>query len=173
MNFDGASKGNPGPAGYGGIFRNSQGEIEAIFYGSIGWDTNNSAELEGLWQGLNLARLYNFLPIIVEGDSQIVISMANQMLHGTNSAKVATSWRLASRIDALSNWVKVNQAITFTHTKRDGNRVADLMANLGVDSPDFLKHGSIQIINDRNSTQECIKLVRMDQTLPDADANMG
>ena len=52
MNFDGASKGNPGPAGFGGIFRNSQGDSLAIYYGSIGWDTNNSAELEGLWQGL-------------------------------------------------------------------------------------------------------------------------
>ena len=69
MNFDGASKGNPGPAGFGGIFRNSQGDALAIYYGSIGWDTNNSAELEGLWQGLNLTHLLNLSPIIVEGDS--------------------------------------------------------------------------------------------------------
>ena len=162
MNFDGASKGNPGPVGFGGIFRNSQGDIQAIYYGSIGWDTNNSVELEGLWQGLNLAHIYNFLPIIVEGDSQILISMANQLLQGTSSAKVVTSWHFASRIYKISKWINDNQAISFTHTKRDGNKVADLLANLGVDSLDTLKHGSLQIINDRDTTQNCIKLVQMD-----------
>lgn len=45
LNFDGASKGNPGPAGFGGIVRNSRGETQLIYYGSIGWDSNNSAEL--------------------------------------------------------------------------------------------------------------------------------
>ena len=143
LNFDGASKGNPGPAGFGGIFRNSQGDIQAIYYGSIGWDTNNSAELEGLWQGLNLAHIYNLSPIVVEGDSQILISMANQLLQGTRLAKVVTSWRLTSRIDKISKWINENQAISFTHTKRDGNKVADLLANLGFDYLDTLKHGSL------------------------------
>eukprot|EP00253_Pinus_taeda_P028947 PITA_28947 len=48
LNFDGASKGNPGPAGFGGIIRNHNGTPPQIYFGNIGWDTNNSAELEGL-----------------------------------------------------------------------------------------------------------------------------
>ena len=80
LNFDGASKGNLGRAGYGGIFRTSLGQVHLIFFGCLGWDTNNSVELEGLWQGFNLIHLYNFSPTIVEGDSQILISMANQLL---------------------------------------------------------------------------------------------
>ena len=82
LNFDGASRVNPSQAGFGGIFRNLKGEIQSIYYGSIGWDTNNSTELEGLWQGLCLTLNYNFFPIIIEGDSQILIHIANQLLWG-------------------------------------------------------------------------------------------
>eukprot|EP00253_Pinus_taeda_P013273 PITA_13273 len=48
LNFDGASKGNPGIAGFGGILRNHEGTPMQIYFGNIGWDTNNSAELEVL-----------------------------------------------------------------------------------------------------------------------------
>eukprot|EP00253_Pinus_taeda_P012127 PITA_12127 len=57
LNFDGASKGNPGITGYGGVIRNSQGIPLKFYFGSIGWNTNNAAELEGLWQGLQIAHL--------------------------------------------------------------------------------------------------------------------
>lgn len=55
LNFDGASKGNPGKESHGGIFKFHNNTPLFIFYGTIGWDTNNLAELEGLWQGLCLA----------------------------------------------------------------------------------------------------------------------
>lgn len=80
LNFDGVSRGNPGQEGFGGIFRDSKGDTLAIYYGSIGWDTNNSAKLEGLLQGLCLIQLYNFSPSIIEGDSLILINMVNQIL---------------------------------------------------------------------------------------------
>ena len=48
MNFDGASKGNPGRAGFGGCFRNYKGDLLGIFWGFIGEETNNVAEVEGL-----------------------------------------------------------------------------------------------------------------------------
>ena len=48
LNFDGEVKGNPRETSYGGVCRNSKGEIIQIFYGSIGFDTNNSTKLEGM-----------------------------------------------------------------------------------------------------------------------------
>jgi len=80
LNFYGASKGNPGMAGYGGIFRDQKGKTLLIFLGTIGWDTNNSTELEELWEGLHLAQHHGFFPLVIEGDSQILINMANQIL---------------------------------------------------------------------------------------------
>lgn len=77
---------------------------------------------------------------------------------------------MASRIEKISNWLNENQVISFAHTKRDDNKVADLLANLGVDSMDTLNHGTLQIIHDRDIAQNCIKLVQTDRPFPDADA---
>ena len=52
INVDGAAKGNPGLAGYGGVIINSRGSILSLFWGSIGSNTNNIAKLEGLINGL-------------------------------------------------------------------------------------------------------------------------
>ena len=48
INFDGAAKGNPGAARFGGVCRNVARVIMKVFFGYIGNDTNNYAELEGL-----------------------------------------------------------------------------------------------------------------------------
>ena len=48
LNLNGVGKENPGMVGYGRVCRNSDGVILQILYGSIGFDTNNSAEFEGL-----------------------------------------------------------------------------------------------------------------------------
>ena len=45
LNFDGASRGNPGPAGFGGLCRDHEGRIRMVFMGAIGKDTNNLVEL--------------------------------------------------------------------------------------------------------------------------------
>jgi hypothetical protein len=46
LNFDGASKGNPGRTGTGGVIRDSQGKIIRLYTGSLGNSTNNAA---GIW----------------------------------------------------------------------------------------------------------------------------
>lgn len=48
LNYDGAAKGNPKLAGFGGVFRNAQGRILWIYEGNIGSSTNNVAELHAL-----------------------------------------------------------------------------------------------------------------------------
>jgi hypothetical protein len=45
VNFDGASKGNPGHSGYGAVIRNNLGQIQSLTAGNIGYDTNNSTEI--------------------------------------------------------------------------------------------------------------------------------
>lgn len=55
-----------------------------MYYANIGRDTNNSAELEGLWQGLLLAWKHDYHPLEVEGDSQILIDMAKHLLNGSH-----------------------------------------------------------------------------------------
>lgn len=55
LNLDGASKGNPGNSGFGGIFRDHQKRIRWIYAEWGGDMTNNEAELWAIHQGLRIA----------------------------------------------------------------------------------------------------------------------
>ena len=50
--FDGASKGNPGQAGGGGIIYEPTEKIHLSYSWGLGHATNNQAEILALWQGL-------------------------------------------------------------------------------------------------------------------------
>lgn len=163
LNFDGASKGNPGLAGYGGVFRNHTGIPILIFMGSIGWDTNNSAELEGLWRGIILAHRQKLFPLIIEGDSQILIRIANKLQNGSPVHKVSHSWRMAHRLESLNNWLSQNQAITFKHTRREGNRLADLLANFGVEAKNIHFEGPLECLPSREQQIQLEQIISQDR----------
>ena len=63
LNFDGDSKGNLGKACFGGVFRDSHGNILYIYFGNIGWDRNNVTELEGLLHGIHISKDLNLFPL--------------------------------------------------------------------------------------------------------------
>lgn len=168
LNFDGASKGNPGAAGFGGIIRNHEGTPMQIYFGNMGWDTNNSAELEGLWQGLTLAWNLNLQPLVVEGDSQILINMAKRLQNISQARKIATRWRLEARLKDIEQLLRSNRVISFMHTKREGNKVADLLANIGVENDSTLITGNTSRIPNYVQAQECASLIQNDAAAPDA-----
>jgi ribonuclease HI len=132
INFDGASKGNPGPAGYGAVIRNSTGEILLLTAGYLGETTNNVAELTGLLQGLQKALGHTSHNIILEGDSQIVIQLITKILHGGQPHKISPSWRLAGLLEDFQSLLRRNINVIPSHIKRKANTVADLLANEGV-----------------------------------------
>lgn len=121
-----------------------EGKPLITFFGSIGWNTNNAAELEGLWRGIILAQEQKYIPLIVERDSQILINMALKIQQGSPIHKVSNSWRMATRLGQLQQWLNNNQAISFKHIRREGNKLADFLANLGVDSGKEFFTGSLQ-----------------------------
>ena len=82
LNFDGASKQNSGIVGYGGAVRNHTGAIHLIYHGNLGVNTNNNVELIALIQGLTLAGRYRLLPLVVEGDSEIIIRLIRKLQMG-------------------------------------------------------------------------------------------
>jgi hypothetical protein len=94
INFDGASKGNPGPAGYGAAIHNNKGEILHITARNLGHNTNNAVEIWGLLKGLQAAKEQGLSLLIVEGDSQIVINLLSHLLNGADPEKISPSWRL-------------------------------------------------------------------------------
>ena len=55
-NVDGGARGNPGPAGYGAVIADDQGNVLAELYEGIGISTNNVAEYRGLIAALAVGR---------------------------------------------------------------------------------------------------------------------
>jgi len=164
LNFDGASKGNPGKAGYGGVFRTHQGYPLLIFMGPLGWDTNNSAELEGLWRGLKIAQERNLFPLTVKGDSQILIRIMTKLQNGSTVSKVSSSWRMLRRLELIKHWLNQHQAISFKHTRREGNKLADLLANFGVEEENGYMEGALSSLTSRDQIAQIQEIVTQEQS---------
>ena len=61
INFDGSSRGNPGPIRYGGVLRDNQENIEWNYEGYLGTTWNNLVELLALERGLQITTQQNSL----------------------------------------------------------------------------------------------------------------
>ncbi|KAK4384645.1 putative ribonuclease H protein [Sesamum angolense] len=57
INTDGASKGNPGVAGEGGIPRNEEGAVIFAFYEKLGESDNTFAEVFSLFKALQICQI--------------------------------------------------------------------------------------------------------------------
>ena len=91
MNFDGDSKGNPNPVGFGVVLQDCTRQIKYILARHLVYDSNNFAELMGLIRGIQLASNLNLNHLIIEGDSRVIISLATKIINGTDPAKVSPS----------------------------------------------------------------------------------
>ena len=125
MNFDGASRGNPGPAGIGAvIFHNGQEIWASCQY--IGTKTNNQSEYSALILGLQEALTRDIKCIHVYGDSQLVINQIN----GIYKVKNVGLQELYQEVQRLKAEF---ETIVFTHIYREFNKRADHLSNMALD----------------------------------------
>jgi len=171
INFDGASKGNPGAAGYAVVFRNHHGHILDLMAGSLGHSTNNVAELWGLIKGLQQAIKSNYTKVIVEGDSQVIVSLLKRILSGAKPDSISPSWRLSHGLQTIASLLNPNLVIIPTHVRTKANQVADELANLGVNwrGPDL--HCNAAQDWNHPILQQCIRKAAMVDTSPDGVSN--
>lgn len=121
---DGASRGNPGHAGFGYILKIETQTIEG--WGYIGVATNNVAEYKALIEGLKKALSLNVEEIEIFSDSQLVV----KQLKGEYKVKKKHLKPLfAEAKKLLKNFKKA----TIFHIERHQNKEADTLANLGID----------------------------------------
>lgn len=122
---DGASRGNPGPAGYGAYLRLDNGDvIEAC--GFLGTTTNNVAEYAGLLEALILARQEGAKEVEIVSDSLLLV---NQML-GLYKVKHENLRPLFLKAISMA---RTFDRFSIRHTLRAGNKDADRLANRAVD----------------------------------------
>lgn len=125
LNFDGASKGNPGEAGFGGIFRDSNNQVRWIFADWGGEMTNSEAEFWALHQGLRIAVRNGYTNLEITGDSQIAVDMLKKLSNGRGWEKVTNSRRTAGIVQETANLLKRIEYKIINHVRRKGNQAAD------------------------------------------------
>lgn len=136
LNFDRASKGNLGPSGYGGIFRDSQGQTRWIYADRGGLMSNNESEFMAVYQGIRIAIRNGYMKLDIEGDSNLVIETIRKLNHGKSLEQVAKSWRTVGLIQDLEESMKRIEYKVIHHVRREGNKPADYLANWGCNEPE-------------------------------------
>jgi ribonuclease H / adenosylcobalamin/alpha-ribazole phosphatase len=123
---DGASRGNPGPAGIGVEITNEGGEVLAEIARGIGETTNNVAEYTAVIEGLAQAAQLGARSVTLRSDSQLLISQ----LTGRYRVKAPHLQPLHRRARSIAAGF---DRVSFEHVPREENVEADRLANEGVD----------------------------------------
>jgi ribonuclease HI len=128
-NVDGGARGNPGPAGYGAVIADDNGNVLAELYEGIGISTNNIAEYRGLIAALQWAADHGHTRVHIKADSLLIV----QQMLGNFRVKHEGLIPLYRRARGLV--VKIGH-VTFEHVRRELNKEADRLSNLGMDQND-------------------------------------
>eukprot|EP00253_Pinus_taeda_P022901 PITA_22901 len=168
LNFDGASRGNPGIAGIVGAIRNHKGDIVHIYSRSLGECTNKEAKFAALEQGLKILRSLRQGNVIVEGDSSLAISMAKCLQAGTHTSKVTKHWRLAKATESIAKLLVDLRGIFFQSVRRKANGLADFLANHGADTLHLITNSCWQDVACPILKVTCAQLAEKDSTQADS-----
>jgi ribonuclease HI len=124
--IDGGARGNPGPAGYGVHVVDASGTTLAELYEGIGRATNNVAEYRGLLAALEWAVAQGHTRLHIKSDSLLLVQQINGNYRIKNEGLIPL-YRQARHLMA-----RVGD-VTIEHVRREQNRDADRLSNLGMD----------------------------------------
>jgi ribonuclease HI len=123
--IDGGARGNPGPAGYGVYIELPDGSVEEL-HGALGIATNNVAEYNGLLAALKWAVDHGHRSVRIKADSELLV----KQMRGEYKVKHPGLQPLVARARVLVGQL---DAVTFQHVRREQNKDADRLSNVGMD----------------------------------------
>src|SRR6202161_3679505 len=126
-NIDGASRGNPGPASYAVVLRDSSGKIVLELAKNIGRETNNVAEYYSLLAALDYATSQGIVALRIRSDSELLV----RQIQGRYKVK---SPDLKPLYERASKMVRQLKYFAIEHVRRELNTDADALANVALDS---------------------------------------
>ncbi len=126
LRTDGASRGNPGPAGIGVVLEAEGGAGRLEFFEYIGETTNNVAEYRALLRGLSEAEKVAPASLTVKCDSELLVRQLN------GQYKVKAGHLRPLFLDAVRR-LRAFPAARILHVGREENAAADLLANRAID----------------------------------------
>jgi ribonuclease HI len=127
LSIDGASRGNPGPAGIGIVLKDAKRPLIRRWCQYLGQTTNNVAEYQALVRGLEQAQAAGYEHVAVKTDSQLL------------ARQIAGHYRVRhENLKPLHEQAQVLIArlasFQVEHVPREKNKEADRMANRAVDT---------------------------------------
>jgi len=125
LNFDGGSRGNPGPAGIGIVVSAADGTPVVTIGRFLGIATNNAAEYQALIAVMEEALKLGVKKVRIVGDSELVI----KQMRGEYRVKNVALKPLYEKAKSL--FARFEQA-KFEHNFREKNELADKLANLAM-----------------------------------------
>lgn len=125
-NTDGGARGNPGPAAYGVVIRNSKGEVLAELTEYLGLQTNNYAEYSGLLAALEYAVREQCPSVKIYSDSELLV----RQMQGRYKVSNPGLQQLFARAQSL---VRKLQSFHIEHVLRERNKEADRLVNKTLD----------------------------------------
>jgi ribonuclease HI len=126
LHIDGASRGNPGEAGFGVHVTTPEGEELARLYGYLGPASNNVAEYQALLHGLRWALARGVRRVRVFSDSELVV----KQMSGAYRVKHPAMVPLHRDAQALARRF---EEFRLAHVRREQNKEADRLANCALD----------------------------------------
>lgn len=123
---DGASRGNPGPAGAGWALCVAEGEAFAEGCLYLGRRSNNEAEYAAATLGLQAALELGCRNVVLRADSELMVRQLNGIYRVRNA-------RLLPLYEALKGLSLRFAQFTAEHVRRERNALADAQANLAID----------------------------------------
>jgi len=126
LEFDGGSRGNPGPAGIGIVVRAGDRTPLVTLGRFIGRATNNVAEYRALITAMEKARELGARNIVIRGDSELII----KQMRGEYRVKHPDMKELYDEAQSL---VSDFDSVKIEHNLRHKNELADKLANLAMD----------------------------------------
>lgn len=124
--FDGACRGNPGPAAVGWVIVTSDG-IAAEGSKRIGEATNNQAEYEALIRALEAADDFGFEELLVKGDSQLIVKQVRGEWDANDPTLREKRIEVRELLERFDEW-------SLEHVPREINDRADELANEAFDA---------------------------------------
>lgn len=126
LQFDGGSRGNPGPAGIGIVVSAADGTPLVTLGRFIGRATNNVAEYKALITAMQEAQKLGAKKVIIRGDSELVIKQMKGEYRVKNP-DMQVLYAEAQKIIRQFHQAKIE------HNLREKNELADELANLAMD----------------------------------------
>jgi ribonuclease HI len=126
LQFDGGSRGNPGPAGVGVVLRAQDGTTLLTLGRFIGRATNNVAEYRALILALEEARKLGAKKVLIRGDSELIV----KQMRGEYRVKNPD---LRELYDQAQHLLREFDQTRIEHNLREHNSLADKLANLAMD----------------------------------------